>query len=346
MLNGVERWLNLEEVFTMRGSCWVKVRNNRISYELILNRSITIIKGNSGTGKTNLLEMIDAYLNNGKLSGVHLSSNIKTLGVLANKSDWEYELKKHPNSIYFADENVKYILKKSFADLLKITGSYLVYITRSGKTGFLQYSINDIYEFKSSNNNIYLNTLVNLYRDTKKSFTPDLVITEDSTSGLDTLKHILNVDVKSSYGKDNVINTLVAYSSSYTNIYIIVDGAAYGSQIQMLLSEIKGLTSCNVFVFALESFEYLILSTRKFKKFCEDELENTPNYVESAKWSTWENYFEDLLCDLCKRYSNVKYEKVSWDRLNPFFKRLDILEDISLQLYDLNDSVKSIRIDN
>ena len=184
----------------MRGKYWLKVSNNRVSYSLKLNRCISIIKGDSGTGKTYLLHLLKDYIKNGKKSGVHLSSNIQNIDVLDDERRWKDTLLKNRNYIYFADEDAKFVLTKEFSDLLKLSGSYLVYVTRSGKTGFLQYSISDVYRFESRNvNNKYLTEMFNLYEDRKTCFKPDLILTEDSTSGLDIFKHIVSVDVKSSF---------------------------------------------------------------------------------------------------------------------------------------------------
>lgn len=48
----------------MRGKCWLKISNNRVSYSLKLNRCISIIKGDSGTGKTYLLCLLKDYIKN------------------------------------------------------------------------------------------------------------------------------------------------------------------------------------------------------------------------------------------------------------------------------------------
>lgn len=325
----------------MKGSYNLIIQNNKVCYNLHFDRNITIIKGDSGIGKSTLLSLLSLYLDaNGKKSGVHVTTNIKSLRILSGNTDWSDDMTSHPNSVYFADEFVQYVLTKEFYNKLIESGSYLVYITRSIRTGYLQYSISSIYTFSSiKNGNIYLNEMFNIYEDNYKDFKPDIILTEDSTSGLDMLSHSLSVAVDSSHGKDNMVNRVIETSANFNSIYIIVDGAAFGNQIQLLMDAIKNLFSCNVQIFAPESFEYLILNTSKFKKFCQDELENTYNYVDSSKYKTWETYFEDLLKTLCNKYTGVKYEKVCWDELNPFFKKCELLREISTQLKDIDKSI-------
>ena len=45
----------------MKGSIRVIVQNKRIKYDFAIRRNITIIKGDSATGKTSLIEMIRDY---------------------------------------------------------------------------------------------------------------------------------------------------------------------------------------------------------------------------------------------------------------------------------------------
>lgn len=45
----------------MRGSYKVIIQNNRVQFKLTINRNLTIIQGNSATGKTTLLDMVAAH---------------------------------------------------------------------------------------------------------------------------------------------------------------------------------------------------------------------------------------------------------------------------------------------
>lgn len=45
----------------MRGEHLVTVANNRVKFKLNIRRNLTILQGNSATGKTTLLELIDQF---------------------------------------------------------------------------------------------------------------------------------------------------------------------------------------------------------------------------------------------------------------------------------------------
>lgn len=45
----------------MKGSYRVVVQNSSVRYDFVIRRNITVIKGDSATGKTTLIEMIREY---------------------------------------------------------------------------------------------------------------------------------------------------------------------------------------------------------------------------------------------------------------------------------------------
>ena len=64
----------------MRGKYRVVVKNKRLHYEFEIKRNITIIKGDSATGKTTLINMIRQFANLGNSSGVDLISLMSVRG--------------------------------------------------------------------------------------------------------------------------------------------------------------------------------------------------------------------------------------------------------------------------
>ena len=57
----------------MRGTHRVTVRNRRVQFTLELERNITVIRGDSATGKTTLMGMLRDYEEQGIQSGVSVS---------------------------------------------------------------------------------------------------------------------------------------------------------------------------------------------------------------------------------------------------------------------------------
>ncbi len=74
----------------MKGAHRIIVETRKIKYDFAINRNITILTGDSGSGKTVLIDMIREYRRYGSDSGVTVSCDriCKTL----DNEDWEYQL--------------------------------------------------------------------------------------------------------------------------------------------------------------------------------------------------------------------------------------------------------------
>lgn len=57
----------------MHGTIRLLVQSVHLKYEMEFNRNITILKGDSATGKTTLVDMIQEYILNGPDTGINLS---------------------------------------------------------------------------------------------------------------------------------------------------------------------------------------------------------------------------------------------------------------------------------
>ena len=57
----------------MKGTYNIVVQSRRMQYKFTIRRNITVISGDSATGKTTLIELIQEYNNNGQDSGVSIS---------------------------------------------------------------------------------------------------------------------------------------------------------------------------------------------------------------------------------------------------------------------------------
>lgn len=74
----------------MRGKYRIIIENRKMKYDFEIKRNLTIIKGDSATGKTTLVDMIAEFYENGQDSGINLQCN-KLCAVLQGK-DWKLRL--------------------------------------------------------------------------------------------------------------------------------------------------------------------------------------------------------------------------------------------------------------
>ena len=131
----------------MKGTYSISVQNNRVKYEFEIRRNITIIQGNSATGKTTLIDLIREYQLNGDDSGINFSCKKKC--VVLEGNNWKNELSFLDDCIVFIDEGNSFIASKEFATAIKGTDNYYVLVTREGLDN-LPYSVNEIYGIHTS----------------------------------------------------------------------------------------------------------------------------------------------------------------------------------------------------
>ena len=131
----------------MRGAHRVIVQNNRISYDFTIRRNITILRGDSATGKTVLVDMIREYFENGAASGVDLVCD-RPCTVLSGRL-WLSQLAAMHDSIVFIDEGNDFILRDDFTAVIQKADNYYVIVAREGIPS-LPYSIEEIYGIRNS----------------------------------------------------------------------------------------------------------------------------------------------------------------------------------------------------
>lgn len=96
----------------MKGKYKVIVQNNRLHYELEIRRNITIIQGNSATGKTTLVNMLMQAENLGNSSGIDVQCDVPCRILREHP---ETVLRIHRKQIFFIDEENAFMTQRSFA---------------------------------------------------------------------------------------------------------------------------------------------------------------------------------------------------------------------------------------
>lgn len=222
----------------MRGKYRVVVKNKRLHYEFEIKRNITIIKGDSATGKTTLINMIRQFANLGNSSGVDLMCDVpcRTL----EGADWKIILRNISGNILFIDEENTFIRSEEFASEIKESDNYFVIITRENLYN-LPYSVEEIYGLHSSGK--YQNTkqiyqqMYRIYTDTAQiPVEPQTIVVEDSNSGYEFFKSIAEeqkISCRSAGGKTKLYSVLKK-SNMDEEICVVADGAAIGAEMEKL----------------------------------------------------------------------------------------------------------------
>lgn len=131
----------------MKGKYKIFIQNKRIRYDFEINRNITVLRGDSATGKTTLIQMIQEFDENGDDSGIELNCK-KRCRVLYGR-DWKARLAVIHDSIVFIDEGSRFVTSKEFAACIQKTDNYYVIAVRESLPA-LPYSVEEIYGIRNS----------------------------------------------------------------------------------------------------------------------------------------------------------------------------------------------------
>ena len=108
----------------MKGSHRIIVESRKVKYDFVIHRNITIITGDSGSGKTVLIDLIHDYGRYGADSGVFLSCDCPCKVI--DSEDWERKIEETTGSIIFIDEGNRFLVSKKFAQLVQGSDNYFV----------------------------------------------------------------------------------------------------------------------------------------------------------------------------------------------------------------------------
>jgi predicted ATPase len=125
----------------MKGKVSLTVKNRHITFKLDLERNITIITGDSGTGKTKLINMVRMFSWEGKASGVTLKCDHPCIVLEGNR--WETILESTHKSIVFVEESTSFLTSHEFARAIQNTDNYYVFVTRESLSQ-IPYSVDSI----------------------------------------------------------------------------------------------------------------------------------------------------------------------------------------------------------
>lgn len=321
----------------MKGTHRIVVQNKRIRYDFEIKRNITIIRGDSATGKTALVDMIREHFENGDASGVELSCD-KECTVLDGRT-WTGQLSMMKDCIIFIDEGNDFVMSDDFAATIQNTDNYYVIVTREGIPS-LPYSVDEIYGIRDSGKYGTLkrtyNEFYHLYQmaDLTMPVKPEKLITEDSNSGFQFFYSICGkgsqIKCISAQGKSNVFAHVV--NNLHEKILVIADGAAFGSEMEKLVRLMKGYS--NIMLYLPESFEWIILKSEAIEDSeITEMLKHPEDYIESKEFFSWERYFtiqliqntKDSYLKYSKRKLNHAYlqEKIS-DKILSVMKGIDL----------------------
>ena len=220
----------------MNGSHLVKISRRRgTKYTFTIKRNITIVRGDSGTGKTTLFDMVADYMRTGDQSGVSLQCDCPCVAL--TDYDWRNQLSSVHDSIVFVDEGLKEIHSEIYK--IKTSGKYHSFVPVYQDRGNHRYAIS-----RSA---------------PKQDFS--ILLCEDSKSGFQFFKrHFADSELTCTSAMTN--SAILGWLDQHLDdrVFVVADGAAFGCYADRVL-KLQDIHRDTVTVCLPESFEWLLLSS-------------------------------------------------------------------------------------
>lgn len=316
----------------------LEIKGKRINYLLEIQDRITIIRGDSATGKTTMAKIISQQLR-GINNGFEINTDFNLKEVLKNNIEYP-DL--DPNSLYLLDEG-SLETSNQFANFVNKSRSHFIIISRDRMPNII-YSFESIYEFYNDNGIIKLK---HKYNDLNNQYVNKLklnkLITEDSNSGYQFYNKFKNINVVSSKSNSKLSRMI----ENEDDIIVVFNSIAIGPYIENMYNISRNK---NIYFLFPKSFEWLLLNSGIFRK---SDIEDSKNYI-GVIYITEEEYYTKLLIEVSSRFNNeyIRYKKhklSDWyledDRFNKVINKLGEL--FKLDLNKINDNLKGdIKPDN
>ena len=323
----------------MKGSYTIRIHNRRVTFTLEIERNLTILCGNSATGKTTLVNYVAYYEDLGPKSGVSIESPRPCITLRG--SEWQEKLQRNHGCFVFLDEGNSFIHSKDFAQAIQKTDHYYIIITRANLFQ-LPYSVHSILELRKTTsrfNHTYNHTHPRydfIPQFDSKKHQLDYYLTEGSNSGYEFFSFLADresIRCLSSNGKDHILSVL--RNEEGQRGLIIADGAAFGASMASVYQYLQ-MHPKEIILYLPESFEWLILSSGVLQdKETREILSKPENYIESHDYFSWERFFTHLLEEKT-RGTIAQYTK---RKLNPYYLDDKNVEKIVLRMAGKEDGL-------
>ena len=154
----------------------VHLKNAKCEYRLELKHKFTIIRGDSGIGKTTFYNMV--VLLNRRTVVIKDRSNITVKALTTD--DFIGAIEKNTGCVFVLDENHDLLFLKNAGEFLRNSNNYFIIISRKRNLGYLPVHLDPICTIEYKNG---VGQLVPIYQISEYKNNSNIVYTEDSKSG-------------------------------------------------------------------------------------------------------------------------------------------------------------------
>ncbi len=218
----------------MKNKHHIVVESKRLKYEFDIKRNITVIQGDSASGKTTLLDLLGTHSRFGKESGISVQSDVPCVVFGGDAGLWKTILEAYQDSIVFIDEDYPFIYSKDFAELVQASSNYFVLITRQPLYN-LPYSVREIYGIRTTGKYHYpeqvYHEFYRIYNDLNEALDKEVVAPTSKHSvgrGMNASKEgkgIFNTSLPIPCSKVVKSKSLMNFCPQHTNVKIFMPKA-------------------------------------------------------------------------------------------------------------------------
>lgn len=294
----------------------IHVKTARVEYKFEIHNKYTVIKGDSGSGKTTFYDLINVMGANPK--AVQNVSGEKIIAIPAKFED--FNIANYSDVIFVVDENCTLFKRSDVASILRESENYFIIINREINLGYLPIHVDNVYRMKTAGK---FHSLERIYKrfELSQIVDVDTIIVEDKRSGYLFVQDMLGdcdtdtVVIEPAYGnaeerlKDkNAGASKVAKSMEYhaergrRHIFVVYDAAAFGVYMDLLWNVIRRYPKVQFYILDWDSFENYILKSKVYQQ--EIRLEDADYHYES-----YETYSTQKLGELIAGYSKTTLHK-------------------------------------
>lgn len=189
----------------------IKLKNNEISYDFSFEQKYLFIRGDSGIGKTSLIQLVSDYNTNPDAIICDGDTNIK---VLNSENDLIEK-----NTVFFLDENMPLLYRSDCSTLLNNSDNYFIIINRSRKFDGLKTGLDSLVIMRAESDGSH--TIEPAYpKESRLNQLADTIICEDTNSGKLFLEQVFGIHIEAAGSKDRLAIAMRKLNKSqYTIVY-------------------------------------------------------------------------------------------------------------------------------
>ena len=289
----------------MRGLVNIYAELGDIKYKLRLKHAFTVIAGGSGSGKTNLIQILDGASNQKPGYVASCSPSYKLLVVTRAILD-NVDISALSDTVAFIDEDT--LDTATDVDRFNISHSkiYWVIITRKlDNFKGLHFSVLEMYKLKHAGEFIVQEPLFDLVGGRTlvevNPFKVEGIITEDRKVGHSFFKELLPPDAPAiaADSNNNVYKKIRDHADDGCDFFVVVDGSVFGRYMNGLLNALNSIGDKRRFfaIYFTESMEWFFLHSLNFinNEEVQKVLRSPWDYIDTNSHWSRERFYSSFI---------------------------------------------------